>query len=685
MMPTTHRLFSFRTLAHVFAVSGMMLSVFFVTPPTHVHASYDEAVKAQAAKDVTDATKSAEQAKVSGGDGQGEAGGGLWGVVASILGVIQSLFSLLVYAGGLALNASVYYSVVRLGEFMNTSPGLAVAWGTFRDLGNIALLFGFIAIGIATMLDLQNYNAKKILGKLLIIAVVMNFSSLIARGIVDSGNVVALQFYKAINGGDMPSDSFVDTGISGRLVEATKLTSIYNGDTLPAGVSQSPGTSMAFILFSSIILYIVVAFVFFAIAILFVARMVILIFLITISPLAFAAMALPYFNKESAKWWKNLIDNTLVAPLLILMLWVSTKVISDGTLTNNLGSWNDTGTPTWANVIIMFGITCGFFLASLLIAKNLSAFGAATATKWGGKLAFGTTGWVGRQTLGRGMNAASRAIRRTGFGQTEFGRLAAGGLDRAASSSFDLRATKLGSTALKEATGGLGSGEAGGKGGYREMEKKAIDTRAKYGKSLQENDPGGKDARARDAAQERIDRARGAAAAAGKAKDTAARASAAAQKEIDDIEEEKKKDKYWETNPENRARLTAAAEKLRNAKDRESAADAAKKAADAAKAKEEEDSQPAVDYVNGLGKKAALNYATNLTKSSKGIVDALRTDSAKGVINSVAGLNRINSKAGNKIKGTLNKSDKDKLLDMITAATETGGDKPKEAAPEKKP
>jgi len=381
-----------------------------------------------------------------------------------------SFFALLVYAGGVALNASAYFSIVQMGNLVNGSSGLAIAWDLFRDLGNIVIVFGFIAVGIATILDVGKYNAKKMLATLLIVAVVMNFSSLIARGVIDVGNVIGLQFYKAINGNELPSGNVFGGGISDQFMQAVGLQGIYDADAL----YKTYGANLADHYFTFalliIILFTVTAFVFFSIAFLFVARFVILALLITVSPLAFAAMAIPKFNSMTGKWWDLLIKNTLVAPAVLLMLLVSLKIVQDPNFLKMTqgAAWVDTGAASWAYLVLAFGIVCGFFLASLLVAKQFSAFGANFATSLGGKLAFGATGFAARQTLGRAGTGMSRAFRRTALGQTEAGRYLAGGLDKVGTASFDMRNT------IKSVSGvDAGKGQKGGRDADEKATKKA--------------------------------------------------------------------------------------------------------------------------------------------------------------------------------------------------------------------
>ncbi|HEX7651534.1 MAG TPA: hypothetical protein VF439_02345 [Candidatus Paceibacterota bacterium] len=309
-----------------------------------------------------------------------------------IMNAIVWLFSFFVYAGGMALNASAYYSIVKMGAFVGSQSALQVAWATFRDIGNIAILFGFIAMGIQTILDTDSHGTRKKIVMLVIVAVAINFSSLAARAVVDVGNITALQFYKAFNGNTIPNGTtFSDNGISQKFMEVVRLQTVLN----TTGTDQSPTApgilDSAVIGFLAVVLFVIVAFVFFSLAFLFVARLVILTFLITISPLAFAAMVVPQFESQSKKWWEALLNNTFVAPLVMLLLLISTKLLESNAfqtaLGNNQGAQlSAVGGAGWVNMLLTFGIATGFFVASLLIAKQLSAFGANGAINLGRKV-----------------------------------------------------------------------------------------------------------------------------------------------------------------------------------------------------------------------------------------------------------------------------------------------------------
>jgi hypothetical protein len=100
---------------------------------------------------------------------------------------------------GVLFNLVVVKTVFQFSQLIGNSPGLLLAWGILRDLGNMALLFGFIFMGLATILDLHTYNAKKALPMLIIFAVLMNFSLFAAEGIIDTSNVFSTILYSQAN------------------------------------------------------------------------------------------------------------------------------------------------------------------------------------------------------------------------------------------------------------------------------------------------------------------------------------------------------------------------------------------------------------------------------------------------------------------------------------------------------
>ncbi len=439
--------------------------------------------------------------------------------LASIMNWIMMMFAWLLGIAMVTLDNSVYYTVVKMGAYVHNLSAIGVAWQILRDVGNIALIFGFLAVGITTILDVDWYGGgTKFLPGLIIAAVFLNFSLFMTEAVIDAGNLFATQFYTQINGGTPAGAGYTaqangtvtgtvisnvggaasavkNEAISSKLMHALKLQKIY-GDVLKKKDLLS-GTNIIFIGLMGTGLFIVASFVMFSLAFILIARFIALIFLIILAPVGFAGLAIPMLKKQAQKWWDTLFEQTITAPILLLLLYIALRVITDAQFLNFSGATPDYlgfiptednksyQLPNLASAILTFAIAMGLLLAVTLSAKKLSAFGSSWATSTAGKLSFGAAAWGARSTVGWGLQrfSESNAMRR--FSRVPIaGRAVSGALSAAAKGSFDVRGT----SALRNFPGGAIDAGAAQKGGFRQWEEDKVKARQKYAKDLEQTD-----------------------------------------------------------------------------------------------------------------------------------------------------------------------------------------------------
>lgn len=389
----------------------------------------------------------------------------VWQKVNELLGwllsKIASLFAWLMGAAALILDVAVYYTVVKMGSFIQNVSGVGVAWRILRDIGNIALIFGFVISGIMVILDTNKYGyGSKMLPMLLVAAVFLNFSLLVSEVIVDAGNLFATEIFTQIYGGNLPgppkfggNSPVVNEGISDRVMAVLGLQSIYNADanniqngssntaSVPTVAGNVNISNSPLIGFMSIILFTVGAFVFFSLAFVLVARFVMLILVMIASPLGFAGLIVPGLNGIAKQWWNQLIDNTITAPVLMLLLYIALAVITDAAFIPCLSQMGGSGTTSacapaagtsstsaatnawtgfltgsanfsnFAGILLVFVIAMALLLTVVIAAKSMGAFGARWATQMGGRFSFGAVAWGGRLTVGSlGVMGASKRM-----------------------------------------------------------------------------------------------------------------------------------------------------------------------------------------------------------------------------------------------------------------------------------
>jgi len=362
-----------------------------------------------------------------------------WGRTASVLigTALISIAAWLLTAVGLLFNVLVNNTIITFGYLFNEQVGAAVgtAWSAFRDIANIVIIGMFVFIAINMILGVKEFGDKKKVARVLIIAVLLNFSLLFTKVIIDASNFTAMQFYKMgqISPEGESTDqlttftTFSKKGISGEFIRLMGLDSL--NDTAGALSAAAFGNTknqystangwMALLhgLVSATLL-LTAALVLLYGSFLIVSRAVLLVLLMVTSALAFASWLIPqqYVQGGFAKWWESLLKAAFFAPILMALLWM-TLLVARGVQPEkgSLGSLvaNPTGTLD-LNALFSYAIIIGLLYASFKAAgefsKSISGFAAVgQGLKLAGlaSIAAPALAWrfgvapVARQTVGR--------------------------------------------------------------------------------------------------------------------------------------------------------------------------------------------------------------------------------------------------------------------------------------------
>lgn len=397
--------------------------------------------------------------------------------------LIMPIMSLLVYLSGMILNISMEYSVVHMSLHYQQT-GVDYVWTVVRDLANMGFIFILLYTAIMTMVGKAKW--QEAIKNIVLAALLINFSLLITKAIVDMSNVLAMLFYNAIT----PGGTTTTTGLASGFMNVLNLQSLHN---LASGIK---GTQMAIVGIAGSVIYLIASSTFLAVAIMFLIRFVALVFVIALSPIYALAMILPQLRSQADMWLKTLINQSFFAPLYFALTWIALKVSegllagfsqSDGTTAIHTLNYSaailgqSTGNAVKANpdavgVFVMFAIIISLLIGALTISKSMANKShpmlksiTGKALGFAGGATLGIAGRAGRGTFGRlGVNIAEndmlkdRVAKGGMLGRAARLTMAAG--DKTAKSSFDLRATGIG--------GQLGAGKAQ-KGGF------AADTKQK--------------------------------------------------------------------------------------------------------------------------------------------------------------------------------------------------------------
>lgn len=323
-----------------------------------------------------------------------------FGRAETITGKVANVASKIAFGGPLLIIAglvSVYVNLLGLlslqmihlflklasfNDFINFDP-VVIGWTIVRDVVNMSFVVILLLIAISTILNIEAYSYRRLLPRLVLMAVLINFSRTIAGLLIDAGQVVMLTFVNAFSaaaGGNFVSalhiNDLLAIGLDGIFSTDVTIPTIL-GSYILAAVAITV-TFMVMLVFVGVLIF----------------RVLALWFLIVLSPLAFALGAWPSgsVSKYYGQWWDEFTKNIICPTVLSFFLWLALMMMSAnyiGVLAPNLNGTGDKMAPPPAGSIELsapetfasFLIGIGFLIMALKMTQSLCGSIAGFAPK----------------------------------------------------------------------------------------------------------------------------------------------------------------------------------------------------------------------------------------------------------------------------------------------------------------
>lgn len=340
--------------------------------------------------------------------------GNIFSQLTQLLFIIANIIFFI--ASGLFDSAIVF----TLSNGILNMSGVETGWSVTRDVTNLFFIFILLGISIATILRIESYGAKQLLVKLIIVALLINFSLPLTRVIIDASNVLALQFVAGINNSttcviEKTGEPNRPCSIQERINKIIKIPTILSAEGLKEAVpsSETPSfpestyTKIGIVYLGGSLVLIVTSFVFFAFTILFLLRTILLAFVLILAPLGFLAMILPATKQHATEWWRTLLHQSFFAPAALFMLYISLEILTSPNfiMWDNADQVSNFASAVQGSgnlgIIFNFTLVIGLLITSLVVAQKLGAVGASTAIAWGKSGYKMGAGYVGRKAATR--------------------------------------------------------------------------------------------------------------------------------------------------------------------------------------------------------------------------------------------------------------------------------------------
>jgi len=384
-------------------------------------------------------------------------------LIYAVTYVVTSIGGLLVAVGAWLTNLAL-----DANDQVRNLPAVQNGFNAMLAIANLGFVLGIIVIAIMTILRSQTYGVKQLLWRLIVMAILINFSLVIASVIINFSDQFTHFFIDKVS----PTNGF--SGFVDKLAQSFAPQKLLQPPTeMNFGFTDfmKAVLNMVFV----IIFLFIIAITFFALAIMLLVRYVTVAILLIIMPIAWLLWIFPDYKSNWNKWWDSFLRWVFFPPVVVFFLYLAIttaeqenrtaylkKIVSGnrieavaGTttggaadaikeLTNQKALKQGESGPidAAAEMIIILGLAVG----GLFMANRLAITGASTAMgmaqgagKWaagavkGKALQYGTSRFRNRIPRGPdqkkrtfGESFTARAQQSTGLGRLGLGLLGRG-------------------------------------------------------------------------------------------------------------------------------------------------------------------------------------------------------------------------------------------------------------------
>jgi len=408
------------------------------------------------------------------------------------------LMSIFAYVGSYVFNISIQ---LTLNSVTYSQQFVTEGWTMVRDLANMAFIFMLVYIALVVIFRADTSNTMRSLAAVVVVALLINFSFFISRVTIDAGNILAVQFYNAVqappmintaNSSGAPNVTRLLAGnsqtkdLTYNMMQLIGVQSLLGPGSFSANFSQNNGFFVNLVVFSFVYIAIgvilaILAFTFFVVGFKFLIRIVILWLVIIASPLAFVAGALSNVNSKGAggakklfeQWRSALVEYSFYPAVFLFMFWIVNSFAvtlggTNGSILNN--AFGDVQGATAANtgsflvplaaavssISVRLGLLVILLFAAMKASDKIAATGssgARMATGWAGRALSGSVAWGGRNTAGWAGSSFAQSKLGRRMGNNVITRPLVYGARRIGRGTYDVRGVKGLQSAVKGVTG----------------------------------------------------------------------------------------------------------------------------------------------------------------------------------------------------------------------------------------
>ncbi len=329
---------------------------------------------------------------------------GFTSLVDLINSALAVIINLAIAIAGFILGIAAYILDISIGltlnikAFVESTPAIYAVWRILRDITGLFFIFYLLYAAIQMMTGFgKGPSYGSIIKNIIIAGILINFSFFIVSVGIDFSNVISQAIYNAmipnhvmvkINPKTNLSDVVGSAGksnISNIFMNSLKIQQIYdtNGNRLGTNVADPIKTALIGV--AGVVMMLTTAASFVLAALAFIARLVILLFLLAFSSLWFVGWIIPQVNKELSFFQGQLYSQLIFMPAYLLLMYVALTIVNGSNMLG-AGRLNTSAVSTAENWIMPY-VLLSINFAIIIIILNLPLVIGLSMGGW-------ATGWL---------------------------------------------------------------------------------------------------------------------------------------------------------------------------------------------------------------------------------------------------------------------------------------------------
>lgn len=344
--------------------------------------------------------------------------------LAPVLVPLGALLYAVMYVSGFLISfiSFVAEKVIILGNDILIQPAVKTGWEIILNFANLGFVLAIIVIAFATIFRKESYAMKQALWKLIVAALLVNFSLVIAGSFISISKTTTDIFYNKITKNETRSMG----DVLGTLAQPQEVTAPPDetalkklGEKVKKILSLFTATGqLNFVvgLVFQLAMNFIIILTFSTLIIMLLTRVIALIFLLILSPIVWLLWIFPNTQKYWTQWWKEFIRWNFFAPAVMFFIYLA--VMTRNNLlppTKDVETLDTFLTVLWDsimnNIVIM-----SLLIGGLYVANKFGIAGGSIGINIAKGTAQGAAKGMGRGIARLPLRGGATVLNKTGLG-----------------------------------------------------------------------------------------------------------------------------------------------------------------------------------------------------------------------------------------------------------------------------